>query len=579
MDKQDNNKVWIGVDDLNDPTTLLPNSELEFNHDESNDSKETSRRDFLKVMGFGLGAATVASCDIPIKKAIPYVIKPEEIVPGVATYFASSIVSGGDVVPVLVKTREGRPIKVEGNPGMSNMATFTGGGTSARSQAAVLSLYDTNRLKAPLQLEEGKDPAQLAWADVDKMVQSALTANSQIRILSHTNNSPSFKKAVEQFKTAYPNTKWVQYDPISYSAMLTANKNMFGLSKAPRYHFDRAKCIVSIDADFLGSWLSPVEFSADYSKNRKITDKDIKDADKKMSIHIQFESGMSLTGSNADHRVLVKPSEMRSAVALFIKRYVHLQEMHLRRLLQVVLSLGQRLLHQLKKQLKKLVDNNRNALVVSGVNDVAIQTAVNEINTLLGSYGSTMTLTNDMHSNQAAGNDQALSMLASDLKSGSVDAIFVCAEANPAYDTGSLATTFAEGISKTKLSVSFALSMNETSASCNILAPDLHNLESWGDVEPVAGQYYLVQPTISPLFDARSAAQSLLTWSGDKRSYADFIQANWKASFEGQFAIFDSFWNNALHDGYYFSATASSSNDNSEPVVAENAMEGDVQDM
>lgn len=567
MDKQDNNKVWIGVEDLNDPTSLLPNSELEFNHDESNDTQETSRRDFLKVMGFGLGAATVASCDIPLKKAIPYVIKPEEIVPGVATYYASSIVSGGDVVPVLVKTREGRPIKIEGNPGMSDKSTFTGGGTSARSQASVLSLYDTNRIKAPMLIEEGLDPALPSWANIDKRVKSMLSADSQVRIVSHTNSSPSFKKAVEQFKSAYPNTNWVQYDPVSYSAMLTANQNMFGMAKAPRYHFDKAKCIVSIDADFLGTWLSPVEFSAAYARNRKIGDKDVKDAANKMSIHIQFESGMSLTGSNADHRVLIKPSEMRSAVALLYKEVCSLTGNTPKASLTTGSFSWNKAEASIKETAKKLVDNTSKSLVVSGVNDLAIQTAINEINALLGSYGSTMALTESMHSNQAAGNDTSLSELAGELKAGTVDAILVCAEANPAYDTGSLAATFAEGISKTKLSVSFALSMNETSSVCNTLTPDLHNLEAWGDVQPVAGQYYLIQPTIAPLFDARSAGESLLAWSGNSSSYADFVQANWKSNFEGEFAIFDSFWNNALHDGYYFAKT------NAAPAVSDTTSE------
>ena len=178
-------KVWISAEDLSH--THLENSaqqQIEFNHTE--ESSEHSRRDFLKYMGFSLSAATVAaSCEIPVKHAIPYVVKPEEIVPGVATYFASTIVQGGDVTPALIRTREGRPIRVQGNPGTDEKPTFTTGGTHARSQAAVLDLYDTNRavnpgtvatfleaqtLSTKKQRKAKEQEGQLTWNELDAAV-------------------------------------------------------------------------------------------------------------------------------------------------------------------------------------------------------------------------------------------------------------------------------------------------------------------------------------------------------------------------------------------------------------------------
>ena len=188
--KENNNKVWVSLEDLtnNEPTADAFN---EFNHVDVNDQDDPSRRDFLKYMGFGLGAAVVAGCEVPVKNAIPYVIKPQEIVPGVATYFATSIVQNGDCTPALVKTREGRPILVEGNPGNDKVKTFTQGGSCVRSQASVLSLYDTERLKYPAKISKGA-VTEISWDEMDKLIADGLAKSENVRILSHTNNSPSY---------------------------------------------------------------------------------------------------------------------------------------------------------------------------------------------------------------------------------------------------------------------------------------------------------------------------------------------------------------------------------------------------
>jgi len=585
--KEDNNKVWISVEDLTNDPALKDNQDVEFHHSEDSEENGTKRRDFLKLMGFSLGAATVASCEIPVKKAIPYVVKPEEIVPGVATYFASAIMQGADVTPVLVKTREGRPIKLEGNPGTKENPTFTKGGTSARVQASVLSLYDTNRLKGPLKVtrtkaeKEGEHPtvesSEISWANLDKDVSAKLAAASNIRIVSHTNNSPTFKKAFETFKAKYPSAELVQYDPISCSAMLDANEKMFGHAWVPSYHFDKAKCIVSIGADFLGTWVSPIEYSADYSKNRKVTDKDISDADKKMSTHIQFESGMSMTGSNADHRVLIKPSEMGAAVGALYSEVCSLTGNAPAGSGPAANFSWGKATKAIKSTAKKLVDNNREALVVCGVNDVNIQMVVNEINRMIGAMGSTMVISKDEHSKQRLGRDGAIKSLVSDMNSGAVDAVLVCAGANPAYDLPELAASFATGLTKTKLSVSMGLSFNETATYCQYVAPDHHTLESWGDAEPKKGEYYLTQPTIAPLFKTRAAGESLLTWSGNSQSYHDFLRENWKQMFSGSYVMFQSFWNNSLHDGYFKTKNANAVSVNVEAPVNEEATDNTEQ--
>ena len=575
MNKKENKtKVWISAEDLsNQAVDELQHNE--FAHNETEESSEHSRRDFLKYMGFSVSAATVASCEIPVKNAIPYVIKPEEIVPGVATYFASAIVQGGDVMPSLVKTREGRPIKIEGNPGTEAQPTFTAGGSHARAQAAVLGLYDTNRLRKPgdvagyLQAEEVQNTVQrkkatakatLSWKELDDKVKAGL--KGQIRIVSHTNNSPSFAAAVAAFKEQYPTTEWVQYDPISYSAQLEANLQSYGVRALPNYHFENAKCVVGIEADFLGTWISPTEYAHNYAKNRKLTDADIKSgAEKAMSTHIQLESRMSLTGSNADHRVLVKPSEWGAAVGLLY--------------IEVAKQTGNtpaslpfepkfswaKASKAIKDTATKLVQSNRQSLVVCGINDVNIQRVVNEINRMLGAEGNTFTITAESHSRQRLGSDAAAAKLVQDLESKSVGAVIVCNGANPAYDLpGDLAAKFAKALPTVAMTVSTNLSLDETTALCKYAAPDHHVLESWGDAEPKKGELFVVQPTIPQLFKTRSTGESLLVWANQPQAYHDFVKANWKDTVfpaQSEYMLFQSFWNNTLHNGWVKVSTPS----------------------
>ena len=232
------NGIWVSTEDLMREESFLQSAEKEFsieNIAESDGQWTASRRDFLKLLGFGLGAATVAaSCEIPIKKAIPYVTKPDEIVPGVANYFASSFANGGDYCAVLVKTREGRPIKIEGN----TLSNITGGGTSARAQAVVLSLYDTRRIKQGGMIDNGV-VKPLSWSDLDSKIKGQLQLGGQVRIISNTNMSPTAKKALGEFQAKYPNSRVITYDPVSSAALLAANQQSFGIRAVPNYHFDQ----------------------------------------------------------------------------------------------------------------------------------------------------------------------------------------------------------------------------------------------------------------------------------------------------------------------------------------------------
>jgi len=226
--KNQKNTSWVGLSDKNNDPEFIEATKQEFvelpileaaANEDIAEGSESNRRDFLKYLGFGLGAATIAaSCETPVRRAIPYVVKPDAIVPGVASYYASTFVNGGDYCPILVKTREGRPIKIEGN----SMSSMTMGGTSARAQASVLGLYDINRAKSPRMInKDSGDMEDVSWEALDRGLKGRVDANTVI--LTNTVMSPTTKKVFQDL-----GAKVVTYDPISSSAMLEANEECFG---------------------------------------------------------------------------------------------------------------------------------------------------------------------------------------------------------------------------------------------------------------------------------------------------------------------------------------------------------------
>ncbi len=511
-------------------------NQIEGNIDNIFSETKVNRRDFLKISGFSLTAATLAaSCEAPVNKAIPFLIKPEEVISGVANYYASSFIDGSDYCSILVKTREGRPIKIEGN----ELSSITKGGTNPRVQASVLSLYDTERLKGPLHKKN-----LTTWKRIDEnvtpLLQSFNTQGKRIVILSSTIISPSTKNVYEDFMKAYPNTRVVYYDAISASAMLSANKISFGQQVIPSYKFDKAEIIVSFGADFLGTWLSPIEFTKQYVQNRKL------DRKKTMSRHIQFETGMSLTGSNADERFSIKPSEEG---IILVNLYNELLKLSGTRVDNVSKSPV-----DIKLIASELWANRGKSIVVSETNDKNIQVVTNAINTLLDNYGKTIDLNTPLYFKQ--GIDEDITSLVNDMLEGNIDALIIN-NVNPVYDYAE-SDKFIEGLKSVKLSISMSGTLDETSFLVNYICPDNHYLESWNDAEPKKGYYSLCQPTINRLFNTRAAQESLLKWIGREIDFHDYIQTYWEDKiyplqdkFIDKESGFKQFWIKSLQDGVF----------------------------
>ncbi|MBK9509372.1 MAG: TAT-variant-translocated molybdopterin oxidoreductase [Cytophagaceae bacterium] len=516
-----NKRYWKGVEELKNDIELVKNSEREFNLEGLESG--TYRRDFLKMLGFGVAAVSLAACDAPVRKSIPYLNKPEDVEPGIPNYYASSYNVGGNYASVLVKTREGRPIKIEGN----KLSGVTKGGVNAQVHASVLSLYDSQKLKDPK--KEGK---KTTWEELDKDISNALATSQNVRIVSNTILSPTTKAVIADFAKKYPSTKHITYDANSASGLIEANASSFGKAVIPSFLFNKANVIVGVNCDFLGTWISPIEYSALWAEGRKVSS--AKGGKKSMSRHYQFETGMTITGANADYRGAIKPSQEGLFLANLFNKLVGILGAG------TALSVAKFDSQYLDKCAKDLTAAKGAGLVVSGSNDVAVQTLVNGINSLLGNVGNTIDFGTTVNYRQ--GSDAQLTQFASELKSGVVDAVIFLG-ANPVYDTLK-GTDIAEGLKKAKLSVSISETETETAKLCKFIATSTHFLESWGDANPKTGFYSLIQPCISNIFNSRQAESSLLTWAGQSSDFHAYLKSNWKANILGGVS-----WTKALHDG------------------------------
>jgi Fe-S-cluster-containing dehydrogenase component len=542
MEKYGNNP-----DELNEPATGFNMNNVEDQDDQlleilksSGVKQSTTRRDFLKVLGFSFASAAVlASCKRPVLKALPYIIQPPEITPGKSLYYATSFYDGHEYCSILVKTRDGRPIKIEGN----DLSLFNSEGTTARVQASILSLYDDARLKNP-----AIDNKQASWDEIDeKVIPELARINSEsgdIVLLTSSIISPSTIKIIGEFGAGFKNFKWIQYDAVSYSSLLEANLLCFGKAVIPDYHFQNADIVVSVNADFLGTWISPVHFIPGYVSRRKLNN-----GEKDMLRHIHFESGMSLTGANADIRKKIKPSEEK---ILLVDLYNKIAQKTGGEIFQPAAFK-----EDLSELADKLIASRGRSVVVSGTNNVDIQIIVNGINSLLGNYGKCIDLNNNL--NIASGIDSMTENFVNDLNNGKVKALLMY-NVNPVYDYPDNQKILT-GFKNTALTINMAVTSNETVGKATYECPVHHYLESWDDAEPVPGQLSLSQPCISPLFNTRSFQDSLLKWSGSSLQYHDYLTTNWEKTFFplSNNSDFTSFWNESLGNGVF---TYNSSVDN-----------------
>ena len=548
----ENKTYWKSADQLNEGNPIIEQLEQkefaehipvnEFLGDsETLEDSSTSRRDFLKYVGFSTAAATLAACEGPVIKSVPYVVQPEQIRPGVANYYATAIADGFDFASVLIKTREGRPIKVENNSDAPVL-----GGANARVHASVLSLYDVKRLQGPK--ANGTD---ITWEDLNLQVGAKLKAlaatGKQVIILTQTFASPTTSKIVADFITAYPNVKHVTYDSVSESAALDAFETAYGVRALADYDFSKADAIVSVGADILGDWQGGGYDSA-YSKKRVPHRNHGKGH---MSQHFQFEANMTLSGAAADFRFPATPTQQKNILA-------HLYAAITGTSVSGTLEAGMQA--KLDKAVAALKAAGSKAVVVSGIQEVGAQQLVLAINNHIQSE--VMNANTPRLIRQGSATEVANVITA--VKNGTIGGL-ITVGVNPAVTLADGAA-FAEGLKKLDLSVAFSLKEDETALASQYVAAVPHYLEAWGDYEFKAGSFALAQPTIRPLFDTKQFQDVLLAWTGSSQTYYDAIQANWSDSVIGSPS-----WNTVLHDGFFQTEVTTENNYQGTVLTAEAA--------
>ena len=548
-------KYWKGIDELNQTPAFIEQRDNEFAPSVSVDEfladeqlKETStaRRDFLKFLGFSVAAATVAACEAPVTKAIPYVNKPENVTPGAATWYASTYYDGNAYASIVVKTREGRPIYIKGNRDFG----FTQGALTPQIVASVLSLYDSARLTT---VKGAK-----TWAELDKNVGDQLRTiaknNGKIAIVSNTIISPSMYGALAELSASlyggpaaegmtdvyHPNFNIVQYDAVSYNGMREANLASFGKRSIPDYNFLNAKTIVSLGADFLSTWLMGNAFSADYGK-RRLPDGEW------MSRHFQFETVMSITGSNADYRAMIKPSEQAAVLSYILGKFgVNAG---------VPANLSKDVQAVADEAVKSLMQSKGESVVISGSNNTAVQILTNKLNSVLGAYGKTINFEKELNVFQSE--DAKMQKLVTEVIAGNGPEAVIFLGSNPVYNLPN-GKEFGAALGKVGLTVAISQYADETASKCKYIAADHHALEAWGDHNPKAGVYALSQPTIRPLHNTAAALETILVWAGkanrggkDSRVAYDYIAKNWETyGFPNQtkYADLHTYWSMAVHN-------------------------------
>jgi MoCo/4Fe-4S cofactor protein with predicted Tat translocation signal len=528
-----NKKYWKSVEELNESSSIvetLRNNEFveEIPTDEFLGDKETlaasstTRRDFLKYVGFTTAAASLAACEGPVVKSIPYVVQPEEIIPGVADYYATTMADGFDFANILIKTREGRPIKVENNNLSDSKIS-----ANARVHASVLSMYDSSRLKNPK-----IDGTDASWADVNAKVKQSLAdaqaTGGQIVLLTGTMASPSTDKLIAEFTTKYPTAKHVVYDAVSCSDALDAFEQVYGERALAEYDFSKADVVVSVGADILGDWQGG-GYDNGYAQKRI-------PKNGKMSKHFQFEANMSLAGANADKRYPMTVAQQKLAIAKIFSIVTG-------NAITVSGLQNEEAVINAANQLKKA---GSKGVFATGLEDKNAQVLALAINEALQSEAFDANKTRQIRKGDA----KAVNQLLADLKAGQVHTLIMNG-VNPVYSLPN-GDEFAEGLKKAKLSVAFSLKEDETASQTNIAVALPHYLESWGDVNIVKGHYSIMQPTIRPLFDSKQFQEALLAWTENETSYYDYLKNFWTTS-----VLSGKTWNKAVHDGLFVSEVSS----------------------
>tara|TARA_B100001248_G_scaffold261981_1_gene255352 strand:+ start:2148 stop:5225 length:3078 start_codon:yes stop_codon:yes gene_type:complete len=565
MEKINKKRYWKSLEEFVDPEKFNEQAEKEFMRSplQEDAADPVARRDFLKLMGASLALASTACVRRPTQRIVPYSERPHDVIPGKANFYASSAFDNGEFFSTIVRTREGRPISMQGNSAFP----LNRSALSARMHAHVVSLYDPDRLKKPrIRVEKDKDFHQRNWNDVtyEKMDESLTKVidGAKLGMLLASNPSPSRAGVVSDFAKTF--SAQVYYDDsINHSEVRRGQELSYGDEVFPQYRFDKAKYIISLGADFLGTYANPTANAVSFAKTRQ--------PGPDMSRLVVFEALMSLTGANADYRIRVKNSDLVK-VAMGLAHEIVVKEGHsnyansdlvkskLKEFANVAaeLNIEKELFSQIAKDIWE--QRGKSLVVAGGINAktedaLALQISCNFLNTILENDGKTVDYQNSLQAFQ--GSDADVARLIADIESGKIDTLLVSG-VNPVYQHPENKKLL-QALKKVTLIYS-TMYMDETAEMADYILAESHPLEEWGDAEYLPGMYNIQQPTIRPIGDTRSIGFNLMTWAyflekgparlNELESWYDYVRWTWKNRLNALSGDFERSWVALLQAGF-----------------------------
>jgi len=524
-------QYWRSLEELAQTNGFFEMVHREFPRQASVWPEGASRRDFMRLMTASMALAGLSACvKQPVEPIVPYVRQPEPITLGIPLYFASAMPFAGYATPVLVESHEGRPTKVEGNPDHP-----AGVGSDLFAQASILDMYDPDRSQSVTYAGSIR-----SWSDYTGEIKGQLNSQKAIegaglRILTRTVSSPTLAAQLNAVLAAYPQAKWIQYEPLNRDNARAGAQMAFGQYVETRYAFDKADVVLSLDGDFLSSGCPGFLLYARQFASRR--NPELKE---KMSRFYMVESTPTNTGGKADHRLPVRASEVESVA----------------RAIAGGLGVGTGTATREQQKfvaavVKDLRAHKGTAVVVAGDNQPpAVHALAHAMNAALGAAGTTVIYTDPV---EAKPEDQAaaLKQLVADMNSGSVDLLLIVG-GNPVYDAP-VDLKFGEAMSKVHLRVQHSVFQNETTDFVHWHINATHYLEQWGDARTIDGTATLTQPLIAPLYDGKSEYEFIEALIGSSATSGyEIVRKYWEGKMTGDF---EPTWRKALHDGFVAGTT------------------------
>ncbi len=522
-------RFWRTVEEFADTPAFQEFLEGEFPRWAGVYEHSVSRRGFLKLAGAALAMAGLAACaPAQGEKLVPYVRQPERVVPGESLFYTTAHVLGGYASGLLVRSYMGRPLKIEGNP--SHPASL--GATDSFAQASILTLYDPDRSQAVMQASVAS-----SWENFVTALRAGLDAQranggAGLRILSQTVSSPTLGAQFQTLLDTFPNARWHQYEPFGRENAWAGAELALGRAVETRYDLTRADVILALDGDFLDCGPGNLRYARDFASRRK------PDAGATMNRLYAVESTPGLTGSQADHRLPLRASQIAPfisavAAALGIAGANNAAPSNIPP--NWIPALG-----------RDLQAHQGTSVVIAGDSMPAyVHAAAHAINGVLGNVGTTVTYS-DPITVRPVDEPGSLRDLVNDLDAGRVQMLLIFG-GNPVYDAP-VDFQFAERLARVPFSAHLNMYQDETSARTTWHIPEAHYLETWGDARAFDGTATIQQPLIAPLYAGKSALELVsVMLEPTPRSGDQIVKAYWQ---QAMGADFDEMWQSSLSQGF-----------------------------